>query len=120
MKIKDIKSIKNHEIFIELKGLKYEELNKPFYFPENTKYDMKLLYGDSERTFRQSDKYSFSTYFNRESVFINLGSVKENIEDIVIQFEDEGRYTIGDIVIYARPINMKIDEEIISEKQKTN
>lgn len=106
------------EIFIYLQGLEYETADTPFYIAEDTSYDIGFLYEDREKTLRQSDKYSFSTYFHRENMFVNLGHTDLGTDEMSIQFEDTGRYNINDITIYALPADKEIDQQIAEEKQE--
>ncbi|WP_082238337.1 YfhO family protein [Salinicoccus sp. YB14-2] len=105
-----------HDIFIYLQGLEYETTDTPFYKPDDTSYDIRFLYEDRKKTLRQSDKYSFSTYFHRENMFVNLGHTDMGTDEMFIQFEDTGRYNINDITIYALPADNKIDQQIAEEK----
>lgn len=105
-----------HDIFIYLQGLEYETNDTPFYMRDDTSYDISFLYEDRENTLRQSDKYSFSTYFHRENMFVNLGHTDLGTDEMFIQFEDTGRYNINDITIYALPTDKKIDQQIAEEK----
>ena len=110
----------NHDIFIHLQGLDYETTDIPFYMPDDTSYNIGFLYEGRKKTFRQSDKYSFSTYFYRENMFVNLGHTDVGTEDIVIQFEDTGKYEIDDITIYALPVDKMMDKQIADEKRENS
>lgn len=107
-----------HDIFIYLQGLEYETADVPFYKRDDTSYDIGFLYEDREKTLRQSDKYSFSTYFHRENMFVNLGHTDLGTDEMFLQFEDTGRYNINDITIYALPADKKIDKRIAEEKRE--
>lgn len=107
-----------HDIFIYLQGLEYETADVPFYMADDTSYDIRFSYEDREKSLRQSDKYSFSTYFHRENMFVNLGHTDSGTDEMSIQFEDTGRYNINDITMYALPADKKVDRQIAEEKRE--
>lgn len=118
--LKNANELAGHDIFIYLQGLEYETTDIPFYMPDDTSYNISFLYEGRENTLRQSDKYSFSTYFPRENMFVNLGHTDMGTDDMSIQFEDTGRYYINDITIYALPVDKKIDKQIADEKRENS
>lgn len=108
----------DHDLFIYLQGLNYQSIDRPFYLPEDTGYNIRFSYEGREKTFRQSNKYSFSTYFYRENMFVNLGHTSMGTDEIFIQFEDTGKYQINDITVYALSVNKIIDKKIADEKRE--
>lgn len=116
--LKNANELAGHDIFIYLQGLDYETTDIPFYMPDDTSYNIRFLYEGRENTLRQSDKYSFSTYFYREKMFVNLGHTDVGTDEIFIQFEDTGKYHIDDITIYALPVDKNNDKQIADEKQE--
>ncbi|WP_017472874.1 YfhO family protein [Amphibacillus jilinensis] len=114
--LKNADEFAGHDIFIYLQGLEYETTDIPFYMPDDTSYNIRFLYEGRENTLRQSDKYSYSTYFYRENMFVNLGYTDVGTDDIFIQFEDTGKYHMNDITIYALPADEKIDKQIAEGK----
>lgn len=108
----------DHELFIHLQGLNYESTNIPFYMPDDTSYNIRFIYEGQEKVFRQSDKNSFSTYFHRGNMFVNLGFTDVGTNEVFVKFEDAGKYRIDDITIYALPVDEKIDREIADEKRE--
>lgn len=116
--LKNANELVGHDIFIYLQGLDYESIDIPFYMPDDTSYNIRFLYEGREKTFRQSDKYSFSTYFYRENMFVNLGHTDVGTDEMFIQFEDTGKYHIDDITIYALPVDKNNDKKIADKKRE--
>ncbi len=116
--LENANELAGHDIFIYLQGLEYETTDIPFYMPDDTSYNISFLYEGRENTLRQSDKYSFSTYFPRENMFVNLGHTDVGTDETFIQFEDTGKYHINDITIYALPVDKNNDKQIADEKRE--
>lgn len=106
-----------HELFIHLEGLNYESIDIPFYMPDDTSYNISFIYEGRNKTFRQSDKYSFSTYFHRENMFVNLGHTDTGTDEVFIQFQDTGHYQIDKVTVYALPVDELDDRELADEKR---
>lgn len=110
--------LRDHDLFVYLQGLEYQWINKPFHMPDDTSYNITFFYGEREKTFRQSDRYSFSTYFPREKLFVNLGQADQETDTLSIQLEDTGEYNIDELSIYALPVNQISDQAISDKKSK--
>ncbi|GAB2318694.1 YfhO family protein [Alkalibacterium sp. s-m-22] len=106
-----------HELFIHLEGLNYEPVDTPFYMPTDTSYNIRFMYEGRSKKFRQSDKYSFSTYFHRENMFVNLGHTDTGTDELFIQFQDTGHYQIDKVTVYALPVDELTDRELADEKR---
>lgn len=114
---KDVDKLAGNDVFIYLQGLNYEDINKAFYMPEDSSYNLSFLYEGKKKTFRQSNKYSFSSYFKRENIFVNLGHTYTGRGEMDIQFKDRGKYKIDDIKVYALGVNETKDKIIASKKR---
>lgn len=116
--VEDINDLENHELFISLEGMDYTAGKRPFYMREKSGYDIVFRYNDRRKSFRQSDKYTFSTYFHRDQFFVNLGEINTDEDELTVTFADVGQYNIGDISLYALPIDSDKDEQTAKEKQQ--
>ena len=109
--------LSNHELFISLEGMDYKTDESHFYTYDKTGYDIVFKYNDRRKSFRQSDQHTFSTYFDRDQFFVNLGRVEDD-HPISITFKDTGNFTIDDIKLYALPINLENDKQVAEEKHE--
>lgn len=116
--LNNAEELAGHDLFIHLQGIAYETTDTPFYMLGDTSYNVSFIYEGRKNTLRQSDKYSFSTYFPREKMFVNLGHTDKGTDHMSIQFKDTGKYQINDMTIYALPVDQKIDQQIADEKWK--
>src|SRR5699024_6302038 len=109
--------LSNHELFISLEGMDYQTDESHFYTYDKTGYDIVFKYNDRRKSFRQSDQHTFSTYFDRDQFFVNLGRVEDD-HHISINFKNTGNFTIDDIKLYALPINLENDRKLSEEKHE--
>lgn len=114
--IENIAELDQHELYISLEGMNYKAPKSSFYSREKSGYDVVFQYNDQDKSFRQSDKYVFSTYFHRPNFFVNLGEVSDLDSEITIEFKDTGRYDIEQIMVYALPINQELDQQLAIQK----
>ncbi|MFL2072030.1 YfhO family protein [Marinilactibacillus psychrotolerans] len=102
------------ELYVRLEGLKYYPIEENILLRQPTNYTLNAAYGDIEKNVYQADRYSFSSYYPRDSMLINLGYIEQDqdINDqITLNFNRFGKYCIDSIKLYAKPI----DEAQISE-----
>lgn len=109
--------LSNHELFISLEGMDYKTDESHFYTYDKTGYDIVFKYNDRRKSFRQSDQHTFSTYFDRDQFFVNLGRVEDD-HPISITFKDTGNFTIDAIKLYALPINLENDRQLSEKKHE--
>lgn len=96
----------NAELYVRLNGLKYHPLNESPLLRQQTNYRVNASNGESEKSVYQADRLSFSSYFHRESMLINLGYAEGRTDNQVqIQFNRPGEYEIDHISLYAKPID---------------
>lgn len=106
------------ELYVRLDGLNYNPIEENILLRQPTSYTLNAVYDDIEKNVYQADRYSFSSYFPRESMLINLGYIEpeSTIEDqITLNFSRYGQYTIDSIELFAKPI----DESAIAEAAET-
>ncbi|MFL2109940.1 YfhO family protein [Marinilactibacillus psychrotolerans] len=102
------------ELYVRLEGLNYSPIKENPLLRQPTNYTLNAAYGDINKNVYQADRYSFSSYFHRDSMLINLGYVEENSNvdnQVTLNFNRAGRYEIHSIKLYAKAI----DEAQISE-----
>lgn len=106
------------ELYVRASGLRYDPLDENPLLRQPTNYHLTAEYGDSRKSIYQSDRYSFSSYFRRETILINLGYVEAATDETVtVNLNRPGLYTIGSIDLFAKPID---EAEIAAEAQKKN
>lgn len=118
LSLENASELAGDDVFIYLQGLNYEASERPFYLREKTQYDMRFYYEGRRKSLRQSDKYTFSTYFYRENMFVNLGNTENGSDEIFIQFKDTGKYKIDDITVFALSVDEAKDLELADEKRQ--
>lgn len=102
------------ELYVRLDGLGFRPMEENILLRQPTSYTLNAVYDDIEKNVYQADRYSFSSYFPRESMLINLGYIEpeSTIEDqVTLNFSRYGQYTIDSIELFAKPI----DESAIAE-----
>ncbi|MFC6465121.1 YfhO family protein [Marinilactibacillus sp. GCM10026970] len=110
----------NAELYVRLNGLKYHPLNETPLLRQQTNYRVNASNGESEKSVYQADRLSFSSYFHRESMLINLGYAEERTDNQVqIQFNRPGEYEIDHISLYAKPIDgEQLGQEATDRKER--
>lgn len=117
LKLLDSKGLIGKELFVYLESLQYEPYeNHTLLNQEDTSYWTRVKMGDLEKSIGQSDQYSFSSYFHRETMLFNMGYVEEVEDELTIQFDDTGHYEVENVTLYALPVSQEEDEKVASQK----
>ena len=93
----------DQEVFLYLEGISY---TPPETFPggrENTGYTINTYFNEQIKASTQVNKYSFSSYFERENILIHLNEVTEPQLSLGLQFEDKGQYKFDKVSVVSRP-----------------
>ncbi|WP_208558942.1 YfhO family protein [Marinilactibacillus kalidii] len=103
----DTTELLNHaELYVRLDGLDYHPLNASPLIRQQTNYRVIASNGETEKSVYQADRYSFSSYFKRNSMLINLGYEEERTDNKVhIHFNRPGKYAIDTIKLFAKPLD---------------
>ena len=109
----------NQEVFLYIEGISY---TPPETFPGarvNTGYTMNTYFNGQAKATSQVNKYSFSSYFERENILLHLNEVTEPQLSLGIQFTDRGQYTFDKVSVVSRPYMPAQSASYANRKQQS-
>ena len=107
------------EVFLYFEGISY---TPPETFPgarENTGYTINTYFNEQVKASTQVNKYSFSSYFERENILIHLNEVTEPQLSLGLQFEDKGHYQFDKVTVVSRPYMPAQSSSFANRMQKS-
>lgn len=105
------------DVYVHMQGLDFEPYNQIPLITEDTSNRNRVYFGDQEKSILQSDIYTFSSYFKRNNMLFHMGHTENGEETVTIQFDDDGRYEMNEIELYALEANAEEDAQQAQEKQ---
>lgn len=118
LNLEDIDQVGGYDLFVDMRGVSYKSDFESFWLQDKTGYDIRFYYGEQRKSYRQSDEYTFSTYFHRDQYFVNLGEVSEEEDQLTLQFADTGEFTFDELEVIAVPVNENADQQLAEEKNQ--
>lgn len=95
------------EVFVYFEGIHYQPLTSQFGEPAESRFRMRVLFNQQEKSFLQSDEYNFSSYFKRDKVLLHLNLVETPQATLRVGFDDPGHYSFERISVVSRPFSKK-------------
>lgn len=112
----NLEELAGREVFVHVKGLDYQPLATSLFFSPKSSYRLRVLFQDQNKSILQSSHQSFSSYFHRNNMLFHVGYTDGQSEELTLQFDDAGYYSIESIFIYALPANEAKDAQIAADK----
>lgn len=87
------------ELYVKINGLHYDRGAQTTL----TKTDIKVIYGNNSRNITVRTPYN-SYYSGEENYTLNLGYMKNQPQEIYLEFKNTGEYTFKNIELYVQPM----------------
>ncbi|WP_051237805.1 YfhO family protein [Lacticigenium naphthae] len=114
----DAKELIGKQVYLSFDGLNYEPFNWSPFIRQSKGYRLKVSMGSRNESVYQSDVYSFSSYFKRDNMLFNLGTVEneDQLNSIRVQFDETGNYSIENLSLYAADFSQQEIKKAVKNK----
>lgn len=118
LNLEGIDQVDGYDLLVDMRGVNYQSDFESLWLPDKTGYDIRFYYGNQRKSYRQSDEYTFSTYFPRDHYFVNLGEISGEEDQLTLQFGDTGEFTFDELRVLAVPVDERVDQQIAKDKRQ--
>ena len=118
-----VEGCRNSEMYVRIEGLNcrglasenygdsfLEGVKRDLFLREKSSFDIDIFTSDSRKRSIQSVSSKHTAYGGKQDWVVNLGYYEEGCGEVVVEFQDEGIYSLEQLSIVAQPVAPLVED----------